>query len=206
MTDYGAVADQKGDTAGGPSKGLERVGKMLLGTAVLLCITLGSFLVLYSWFRPVRTGCEVEISFSNSCTAVQKEIDARVLLTSWHDPQPDNNGTYRYTKKLAMHYQLQRDSVSSSKINYTDVIDLKFTAPTDQVLIIGSSSPSLTRIERKTCHIKASSWSKDVSLLHHGSSFCNIYNLFCQTKLIYTYKVGKCSQYDVQKCSSRASV
>lgn len=194
------------------------MGKLLLATAAIFCIAVGSFIV-YNWYHPVRTGCDVEITFSNTCGAVQNEINSRVraqhTMSSatrerWHDPH--YNGTYRFTKTLAMHYQLEHISNSGGKTKHIDVIDLKFTAPSTEK-ILSNASPSLTRSERKTCHVKASSWSKDFSLLDFGTNFCNIYNLYCQSKdchpitpLSFTYKVGKCAESDVQKCSSRTSV
>ena len=135
----------------------------------------------------MHAGCEVTISFKESCDAVRAEIAKRTggQFDTWHDPH--NNGSYSFIEKSNDLLQLSR--LTGDK-KYTDKINFVFADG-----------------ETNTCDVAACSESQSFSIGDYGTNFCNIHDLYCSdegchpfAKLTYTETVGKCTENSPSKC------
>ena len=135
----------------------------------------------------MHAGCEVTISFQNSCSEVQAEINARIngQGAGWTDPH--NNGTYSILSAADDLYQLQR---LTGNEKYTDKINFGFDAKSES-----------------ECEVSACSESQVYSIGDAGTNFCNSFDLYCNeegchsfTKLTYEYTTGKCTECSPNKC------
>jgi hypothetical protein len=138
----------------------------------------------------VHASCEMTVTFEETCNLVKEEIQARLKSKSWIDPH--NQGTYKL------------DSASGSSVNasratgdalYTDKMALNFV-PTD----------------KGGCKVKACSVSQVTSILDFSTNYCNLRNLYCNSKadgcpvikrdLNYQEAYDSCWQRNVERCIS----
>ena len=139
----------------------------------------------------VHAGCEVAITFTNSCADVANEMVARVQgqYNAWHDPH--NNGTYAITSSSSKDISIDRKTGDGS--NYVDKI-------------IYTLTPSASN----GCDVTGCSQSQVFSIGDYGTNYCNVHNLYCSddscypqiTRLSYTEQVLKCTQATVSACST----
>jgi hypothetical protein len=148
------------------------LGAVGLATA-MKCPTSGS---------SVHAGCEVQVSFKDSCSSVRNEIVSRIegQYNAWHDPH--NNGTYTMTLNTATEVDASR--LTGDK-KYTDLMIFTFT----------DSSTG--------CSVDACSESQVFSIGDYSTNYCNLHSLYCAdagcrpfTKLTYTETFGKCTSHD----------
>lgn len=153
------------------------VATLLSSVSAVKCPTSGS---------AVHAGCEVEISFKESCKVVHAEMTSRIQgqYSAWHDPH--NNGTYTMT--LNSDAEIDASRLTGDK-KYTDLMIFTFTDS-------GTG-----------CSVGACSESQVFSIGDYGTNFCNLHDLYCAdsgcrpfTKLTYTEKVGKCTDDNVAQC------
>ena len=128
----------------------------------------------------MHAGCEVTISFKNTCEVVLNEMVTRIngQYGTWYDPH--NNGTYTITSSSSKELDVDRKTGDGS--GYTD-----------KVLYTLTSSAS------NGCDMTGCSQSQVFSIADYGTNYCNIVNLYAApyvnpTTLTYTEQVGKCTQ------------
>jgi hypothetical protein len=130
----------------------------------------------------VHAGCEMEVTFKNSCESVRNEISSRIngQFQAWHDPH--NNGTYTLTSS-------SESQISASRLTG----DKKYTD-----LMIFTFADSATG-----CTMGACSESQVFSIGDGSTNYCNLHDLYCAdagcrpfTKLSYSESVGKCTSHD----------
>jgi hypothetical protein len=135
----------------------------------------------------MHAGCEVTITFDNTCDAVYNEMMSRVndQYNNWHDPH--NNGTYIITESSSKEISLDRKTGDGS--GYTDKVLYTLT-------------PSSTN----GCDVTGCSESQVFSIGDYGTNYCNVRNLyaapFVSTTLTYTESVLKCTQSTPSACST----
>jgi len=137
----------------------------------------------------MHAGCEVAITFDNSCDAVYNEMMARVngQYNSWHDPH--NNGTYIITSSSPSK-EIDLDRKTGDGSGYTD-----------KILFTLTPSPV------NGCAVTGCSASQVFSIGDYGTNYCNIYNLYSApylttTSLTYTEQVLKCTQQTPSACAT----
>jgi hypothetical protein len=140
----------------------------------------------------VHAGCEVAITFTNSCDDVSNEMLARIngQYNAWHDPH--NNGTYTLTSSSSSK-EISVDRKTGDGSNYVDKI-------------IYTLTPSASN----GCDVTGCSQSQVFSIGDYGTNYCNVHNLYCSddscypqiTRLSYTEQVLKCTQATVSSCST----
>lgn len=128
-----------------------------------------------------HAGCQVTVSFTDSCADVQKEITTRIngQYDAWHDPH--NNGTYTLTDTTATELSASR---LTGDQKYTDKLLFTFIEGAD-----GAG-----------CKVEACSESQVFSIGDFSTNYCNLHSLYCAdegcrpfTTLTYTEAVGKCT-------------
>lgn len=133
-----------------------------------------------------HAGCEMTVTFQNTCDQVINEITTRVnsQYGGWHDSH--NNGTYAITSQSKTQMDLNR--VTGDK-KYTDKMIFTFTDSTS------------------SCDVTACSESQVFSISDYSTNYCNLHDLYCNddkcrpiNKLKYTESVGKCTESSPQKC------
>ena len=131
----------------------------------------------------MHAGCEVTVSFTDSCAVVQTEMLARVngQYETWHDPH--NNGTYTITSNTESEIDAER---TTGDKKYTDKMIFSFTSTADG-----------------GCEVEACSESQVNSMKDFSTNYCNVHSLYCNdagclpmTTLKYTESFGKCSDHD----------
>ena len=160
---------------------------LLLGASVALVFGAAPAQKCPTSESSMHAGCQVTISFKESCDAVRAEIGKRAggQFDTWHDPH--NNGSYAFIGKSNDLFQLSRLTGDGK---YTDKINFVFAEE-----------------ESNTCEVAACSESQSFSIGDYGTNFCNIHDLYCSdegchpfARLTYTETVGKCTESSPSKC------
>lgn len=134
----------------------------------------------------VHAGCEVTITFEESCGAVQKEINQRIegQYELWHDPH--NNGTYTLDSNDGSEYAVHRVTGDSK---YTDKMLFNFVEQGDG------------------CKVEACSESQVFSIADFGTNYCNLHNLYCAEEACHPFtslkgveSIGKCTDSTKDSC------
>lgn len=107
---------------------------------------------------PIHAWSKMNVEFTNSCSEVAAEIEARssAPMTMWQDPH--NHGTYSLLKSETNYVETKR--VTGNK-EFTDKQDFTLT-------------PSGTG-----CSVVACSESQGLSAADKGTNFCDMFDLFC---------------------------
>uniref|UniRef100_A0A7S4JWH0 Secreted protein n=1 Tax=Paramoeba aestuarina TaxID=180227 RepID=A0A7S4JWH0_9EUKA len=139
-----------------------------------------------------HAGCQVSVTFKNSCDSVRAEISNRVNgqftnPQNWHDPH--NNGTYNFVVDTNQTtWELKRLTGDGK---YTDLMIYTFDVSDD-----GNG-----------CDVGACSESQVFSISDYGTNFCNVHDLYCSdsgchplTILTYTESVGTCTEAEPSVC------
>mmetsp|Transcript_13127 Transcript_13127/g.21288 ORF Transcript_13127/g.21288 Transcript_13127/m.21288 type:complete len:232 (+) Transcript_13127:39-734(+) len=143
----------------GPSKGfvhhrISQENNLLGGKSSYVCPGSAAY---------VHASCKVKVNLEASCSDVLEELQARVTgqnTHAWSDPH--NNGTYTMVKN------------ESSTVYLTRVTgDHKYT---DKLVF------NLVNDSETSCIVFGCSESQVFSVADFGTNFCNLYNLYCNTK------------------------
>lgn len=136
----------------------------------------------------IHAGCDMTITFTNTCTEVQNEISQRVngQYNKWHDPH--NNGTYSFSSKSDSMFELTRLTGDGK---YTDKIIFTFASDNDG------------------CKMEGCSQSQVFSIYDFSTNYCNLHDLYCAdskchpfTNLNYDESMIKCYEHDGSQCTT----
>jgi hypothetical protein len=140
----------------------------------------------------VHAKCAMTVQFDQSCDVVRTELIARLgAENNWVDPH--NQGTYTLSEGSSDSNRLEASRLTGNKL-YTDKLAFGFT---------DSSSPS-------GCAVSACSVSQVTSVLDMSTNYCNLRNLYCNSKqdgcpvvhheLTYKETYQNCWQRNASKC------
>ena len=139
----------------------------------------------------VHAKCELTVRFDQPCDKVMHEMLARITGSSqWVDPH--NQGTY--AMESASDTRIEVSHVTGNKL-YTDKMAIEFEASAN-----------------KSCTIKACSASQDTYVFDYSTNFCNLRNLYCNSKedgcpvvnheLTYRERYHNCWQRKAANCNT----
>jgi len=113
--------------------------------------------------------CKMTVKFQQPCKTVISEINLRLTSPKWTDPH--NRGTYTQlsSSRISPNHMLVKGSRLTGDGKYTDL----FTFYT----IEKSSSSS-----SEQCEVNACSESQVFSILDFSTNYCNLRNLYCNSK------------------------
>ncbi|KAJ1625807.1 hypothetical protein T492DRAFT_1037290 [Pavlovales sp. CCMP2436] len=120
----------------------------------------------------IHASCKLSVHFTNSCSAVQKVLEARMEVG--HDCK-SKPGTYKGSWKSG--------SRTTGDGKYTD----RFK---------NSLSPS----SDGGCSLTACSESQGTSVIDYSTNFCNLRNLYANSPLAFVEHFDSCSQHDQNAC------
>lgn len=142
--------------------------------------------------------CKMTVLFQQPCTTVISEINLRLTSSTWIDPH--NRGTYTQlsSSRNSSNHILVKGSRLTGDGKYTDLFTFYTTDKNS------SSHPQ--------CEVNACSESQVFSILDFSTNYCNLRNLYCNSKdgcspveyeLDYEEIYVDCHQNKKQNCISK---